>query len=63
VLRTLAEGVRTLAVLLWPWIPGSSEKLLGAVGRDDTAYAKAQFGTDVPDAVQELDPLFPKHQR
>jgi methionyl-tRNA synthetase len=63
VLRTLAEGVRTLAVLLWPWIPGSSEKLLGAVGRSDTAYAKAQFGTDVPDAVQELDPLFPKHQR
>jgi methionyl-tRNA synthetase len=63
VLRTLAEGVRTLAVLLWPWIPGSSEKLLGAVGRSDTTYAKAQFGTDVPDAVQELDPLFPKHQR
>jgi methionyl-tRNA synthetase len=63
VLRTLAEGVRTLAVLLWPWIPGSSEKLLGAVGRDDTAYEKAQFGADVPDAVQALDPLFPKNQR
>jgi methionyl-tRNA synthetase len=63
VLRTLAEGVRTLAVLLWPWIPGSSEKLLGALGRTDTGYAKAQFGTDVPDAVQELDQLFPKHQR
>src|SRR3954449_2841726 len=57
VLRTLAEGVRTLAVLLWPWIPGSSEKLLGALGRTDTGYAAAQFGSDVPDAVQELDQL------
>src|SRR4051795_7303410 len=63
VLRTLAEGVRTLAVLLWPWIPGSSEKLLGALGRTDTGYAAAQFGSDLPDAVQQLDQLFPKHQR
>jgi methionyl-tRNA synthetase len=62
VLRTLAEGVRTLAVLLWPWIPGSSEKLLAAAGRSDTTYAKAQFGADVPDAVAELEPLFPKHR-
>jgi methionyl-tRNA synthetase len=61
VLRTLAEGVRTIAVLLWPWIPASSEKLLAVLGRDDTTYAKAEFGTDVPDAVQELEPLFPKH--
>jgi methionyl-tRNA synthetase len=63
VLRTLAEGVRVLAVLLWPWIPASSEKLLAALGRDDTTYAKAEFGADVPDAVRELEPLFPKQQR
>jgi methionyl-tRNA synthetase len=63
VLRTLAEGVRVLAVLLWPWIPASSEKLLNAVGRDDTGYAKAQFGADVPSAVAELEPLFPKNNR
>ena len=63
VLRTLAEGVRALAVLLWPWIPASSEKLLGTLGRDDTSYAKADFGADVPDEVQELEPLFPKNQR
>jgi methionyl-tRNA synthetase len=61
VLRTLAEGVRAIAVLLWPWIPASSEKLLAVLGRGDTTYAKAEFGTDVPDAVQELEPLFPKH--
>jgi methionyl-tRNA synthetase len=62
VLRTLAEGVRTLAVLLWPWIPASSEKLLAAVGRPDTNYAKASFGADVPETVAELEPLFPKQR-
>jgi methionyl-tRNA synthetase len=62
VLRTLAEGVRTLAVLLWPWIPASSEKLLAALGRPDTSYAKAQFGADVPEAAAELEPLFPKQR-
>jgi methionyl-tRNA synthetase len=60
VLRTLAEGVRALAVLLWPWIPASSEKLLTALDRVDVSYGKAQFGADVPEAVAELEPLFPK---
>jgi methionyl-tRNA synthetase len=63
VLRTLAEGVRTLAVLLWPWIPASSDKLLAALGREDSDYARAAFGAAVPDAVAELEPLFPKHDR
>jgi methionyl-tRNA synthetase len=63
VLRTLAEGVRTLAVLLWPWIPASAEKLLAALGRTDTSYAAADFGANVPETVQQLDPLFPKQQR
>jgi methionyl-tRNA synthetase len=63
VLRTLAEGIRTLAVLLWPWIPASSEKLLAALDRVDVSYPKAQFGADVPETVQELEPLFPKQQR
>jgi methionyl-tRNA synthetase len=62
VLRTLAEGIRTLAVLLWPWIPASADKLLAALGRPDTSYATAGFGADVPDAVQQLEPLFPKQR-
>ena len=62
VLRTLAEGVRTLAVLLWPWIPASSEKLLTALDRVDVSYAKAKFGCDAPESVQELEPLFPKQR-
>jgi methionyl-tRNA synthetase len=60
VLRTLAEGVRVLAVLLWPWIPASAEKLLTPLDRVDVSYAKAQFGADVPETVDELEPLFPK---
>jgi methionyl-tRNA synthetase len=60
VLRTLAEGVRVLAVLLWPWIPASVEKLLTPLDRVDVSYAKAQFGADVPETVDELEPLFPK---
>ncbi|HET8538201.1 MAG TPA: methionine--tRNA ligase [Solirubrobacteraceae bacterium] len=60
VLHTLAEGVRTLAVLLWPWIPGSAERLLTALDRVDVSYARAQFGADVPETVAELEPLFPK---
>jgi methionyl-tRNA synthetase len=62
VLRTLAEGVRTLAVLLWPWIPASSEKLLAAADRPDTSYPNAEFGAAVPEAVAELEPLFPKQR-
>jgi methionyl-tRNA synthetase len=60
VLRTLAEGVRLLAVLLWPWIPSSAEKLLTALDRVDVNYARTQFGADVPETVAELEPLFPK---
>jgi len=63
VLRTLAEGVRVLGVLLWPWIPASADKLLAALGRDDTTYAAATFGAGIPDAVADLEPLFPKSQR
>jgi methionyl-tRNA synthetase len=63
VLRTLAEGVRALGVLLWPWIPASSEKLLTALDRVDVSYGKAQFGADVPATVAELEPLFPKNNR
>jgi methionyl-tRNA synthetase len=61
VLRTLAAGMRAIAVLVWPWIPGSADRLLAALGRADTSYACAEFGADVPDAVSELEPLFPKH--
>jgi methionyl-tRNA synthetase len=60
VLRTLAEGLRVVAVLLAPWIPGSAEKLLGALGAPDISLANARFGSGTIGAVTALEPLFPK---
>jgi len=62
VLRTLAEGLRVVAVLLSPWIPGSSDKLLAALGAPELGIAGARFGAGTIGAVQQLEPLFPKQQ-
>jgi methionyl-tRNA synthetase len=43
VLRTLAEGLRVVTVLLWPWLPGSAETLLGALGTDDVSLEHARL--------------------
>lgn len=40
-LHTLAEGLRAVAILLWPVIPGSSERILAALGQDPAAVAIA----------------------
>ena len=34
-LRTLAEGLRGVTVLLWPYLPASAERLLDALGAPD----------------------------
>jgi methionyl-tRNA synthetase len=60
VLRTLAEGLRVVAVLLAPWIPGSAEKLLAALGAPDLSLEGARFGAGTVSAVGTLEPLFPK---
>jgi methionyl-tRNA synthetase len=60
VLRTLAEGLRVVAVLLVPWIPGSADKLLAALGAPDVSLASARFGAVTSGAVEALEPLFPK---
>jgi methionyl-tRNA synthetase len=62
VLRTLAEGLRVVTVLLSPWIPGAAEKLLGALGAPDLGLGGARFGAGEIGAVGPLEPLFPKHQ-
>ena len=43
-LRTLAEGLRVVAVLLWPYLPASAERLLGALGAPDLSLAGAELG-------------------
>jgi methionyl-tRNA synthetase len=60
-LRSLAEGLRVVTVLLLPYIPESAEKLLAALGAPDTDIDRAQLGAHPGgQAVEKLPPLFPK---
>jgi methionyl-tRNA synthetase len=61
VLRALAEGLRTVTVLLHAYLPESTGKLLAALGDERIAIAHAAFGAGRPGAeIAELAPLFPK---
>jgi methionyl-tRNA synthetase len=60
VLRTLAEGIRTVGVLLWPYLPSSSERLLAALGAPGLSLAGAAIGSGGVEHVATLEPLFPK---
>jgi methionyl-tRNA synthetase len=62
VLRSLAEGLRSVAVLLWPYIPASAERLLGALGAADLSLAGAELGAGRLESVGTLDALFPKNR-
>ena len=62
VLATLHEGVRIVTVLLAPYLPGATAKLMAALGRtgpDDLAISAARCAP-APIEVQALEPLFPK---
>ena len=63
VLRTLAEGLRTVTVLLWPYLPTSAERLLDALGAPDLTFAAGDLGAGRIERVQTLESLFPKEQR
>ncbi len=60
VLATLCEALRCLTVLLEPWLPASSERLLEALGAPDSSYAAAAFGSGSLGAIEKIDPMFPK---
>lgn len=60
VLVTLIAGVRTVAVLLHPFVPASVDKLLAALGTPSLDYGTATLGGVAVTAVDELAPLFPK---
>jgi methionyl-tRNA synthetase len=60
VLASLVEALRAVAVLLWPYIPASAERLLAALGSDDRSLAAAELGARRSERVQELESLFPK---
>jgi methionyl-tRNA synthetase len=63
VLATLAEGLRVLAVLLWPYLPASTERLLAALGAEDTSLEGAELGRGGVSAVEMVEALFPKEPR
>jgi methionyl-tRNA synthetase len=62
-LRSLAEGIRVVTVLLHPYIPETSAKLLAALGEEDLGLETAAFGARPGGAaVGKLPQLFPKPQ-
>ena len=62
-LRSLAEGLRVVCVLLHAYMPASTEKALAALGQPETSLDSARFGAAPGGAsVQALEPLFPKTQ-
>jgi methionyl-tRNA synthetase len=62
VLSTLVAGLRVLGVLLHPYIPASTDKLLGALGTDDRSLACARWDSTqaLGARIGQLDSLFPK---
>jgi methionyl-tRNA synthetase len=60
VLRTLAEALRAVTVLLWPWLPESAAKLLDALGAPDLSLRNAGLDGVRVQRVSPLEPLFPK---
>ncbi|MDX6699411.1 MAG: methionyl-tRNA synthetase [Solirubrobacteraceae bacterium] len=60
-LRSLAEGLRVVTVLLHPYMPATTTRLLAALQAPDTALESARFGAGATGAkVDSLDVLFPK---
>jgi methionyl-tRNA synthetase len=60
-LYSLAEGLRVISVLLHPYMPASTARLLGALGRPALELAGARVGADGGGArLAALEPLFPK---
>jgi methionyl-tRNA synthetase len=60
VLASLAEGLRVVSVLLYPYLPVSTSKLLDALGAEQCGIEAARFGAGSTCRVGTLEPLFPK---
>ena len=61
VLYSLAEGLRFVSVLVHPYMPDTSGRLLEALGQTDLSYEGAAFGARPGGArTGKLEPLFPR---
>jgi methionyl-tRNA synthetase len=64
VLAGLAEGLCVVSVLLHPFMPEATAKLMAALGKEDLRLEAAVFGQAAAGAqVGELAPLFPRIER
>jgi methionyl-tRNA synthetase len=62
-LATLADGLRVVTVLLHPYMPSTTTKLLAALARPETDYAAARFAdAGWGGTVTQIEPLFPKQR-
>ena len=62
-LRSLAEGIRAVTLLLHPYMPETTATLLDALGESDRTLEHAAFGARPGGAkVERTAPLFPKPQ-
>jgi methionyl-tRNA synthetase len=59
-LRSLFEGIRVVSLLLHPYIPTSTDRLLLAMGFKDRDYSLARWQEHTGGAAEVLEPLFPK---
>ena len=62
-LASLAEGLRIVAILLWPYIPGSARRALASLGQesDQPQLVAAAWGAGAtPSRVDSAGPLFPR---
>jgi methionyl-tRNA synthetase len=62
VLYDLAEGLRVLAVVLWPYLPETAPRILEALQPPvDPAWENVEYGRLVPaEGVEAAAPLFPR---
>ena len=61
VLYGLAEGLRVVSVLLHPFMPGSAERLLAALGQEELSLDGARLGSTGGGArIGDLGQLFPR---
>jgi methionyl-tRNA synthetase len=60
VLDGLVEGLRSVSILLLPYIPEKAGQLLDAIGEPVRTLEAARFGAGGPGTVTPIDPLFPR---
>ena len=62
VLVSLSEGLRVMAVVLHPWMPETTARLLDALGTPQIGLETARMQAGQLGAIAQLEPLFPKPQ-